>query len=276
MLTDTHCHLDFPTFDPDRSEVLERAAEAGLTRLLVPGLTVDSSRRVIALAGTHPQLYAAVGVHPTEAGGWNADSIRLLQTLAVAPGSKVVAIGEIGLDYYWEAAPHALQQAVLKEQLELARELGLPVILHLREARGAGREDCARDLLFLLRAWVEQLGKGTHARSRLPGVLHSFSGSLQTAREALALGFFIGITGPVTFENARERQALVRELPLERLLLETDAPFLAPHPQRGRRNEPAYIRLIADKIALLHTCSLEQVARVTSENAHRLFGWDSI
>lgn len=276
MLTDTHCHLDFSAFDPDRSEVLQRAAEAGLTRLLVPGLTVDSSQRVVALAGSHPQLYAAVGIHPTEASSWKADLARDLRALAAASGSKVVAIGEIGLDYYWEAAPHALQQTVLKEQLALAAELGLPVILHLREARQAVQEDCARDLLSILKAWLKQPGKDAHARRRLPGVLHSFSGSLQTAREALALGFFLGISGPVTFENARERQALVRELPLEQLLLETDAPFLAPHPQRGRRNEPAYTRLIADKIALLHSCSLEQVARVTSENADRLFGWDSI
>ena len=187
--------------------------------------------------------------------------------------SKVVAIGEIGLDYYWDSAPHDLQKNVLREQLDLAAELGLPVILHMREARDAPHGNCAADLLQILEEWVAGLRSGKSPLAERPGVLHSFSGSLETARAAMQLGFYIGVTGPVTFENARSRQEIVAALPLERLLIETDAPFQAPHPYRGKRNEPAYVRLIADKIALLHSCSLEEVAAVTSENAGRLFAW---
>jgi TatD DNase family protein len=273
MLTDTHCHLDLKKFEPDRAEVLKRAQEAGVARILIPGITVTSSRAVIALAESHPMLYAAVGVHPTEAQTWTEGTRSELRALASpTPGSRVVAIGEIGLDYYWDAAPNEAQKAVLQEQLGLAAELGLPVVLHMREAKGAQDEACAADLLEILEKWVTGLPDG-RLRER-PGVLHSFSGSLGTAQAAMRLSFYIGVTGPVTFQNAPARQELVAALPLERLLIETDAPFLAPHPRRGQRNEPAYVRLIADKIALLHSCPTEQVAAVTSESAGKLFGWN--
>ena len=272
VFTDTHCHLDFNKFDPDRSEVLHRAEEAGVTRILVPGTSLTSSRSAVELAESHAGLYAAIGVHPTEVGTFQVDTLASLRTLASGT-SKIVAIGEIGLDYYWDTASHDVQQRLLIEQLDLAAELALPVVIHFREKGDAPDGDCARDLLKLLGEWVTGLRSGKSPLAGRPGVLHSFSGSLETARAAIGLGFFLGVTGPVTYR--KDRQELVRQLPLESLLIETDAPFLAPHPQRGKRNEPAYVRLIADKIALLHSCSIEKVAAATSQNARRLFDWEA-
>ena len=300
MLTDTHCHLDLESFDSDREAVLERALQAGVERILIPGINLTSSHSAVELAHTHPKLYAAIGVHPTEAETWDEDSKNELKKLALTPypfsesggmrgkgklpsgasgftdnsgTSKIVAVGEIGLDYYWNAVSPDLQKKVLREQLGLAAELGLPVILHMREAKDAPTGACAADLLTLLREWTAVLKADQLPLADRPGVLHSFSGSLETAREAIELGFCIGVTGPVTFENARRRQEIIAALPLERLLIETDAPFLAPHPQRGKRNEPAYVGLIADKIGLLHSIPAEAVATATSENALRLFKW---
>jgi TatD DNase family protein len=273
-LTDTHCHLDFDRFDDDRAAVLERAWTAGLTRVLIPGITLDSSRSAVKLAESHPSLYAAVGVHPNDVKTWNEGILEQLKKFASSP--KVVAIGEIGLDYYWKAAPPELQKDVLSEQLELAEALQKPVIIHLREAQDADSGEASEDLMDILQSWVTNLGRRGDPLAERPGVLHSFSGSLETAQQAICLGFFIGVTGPVTFKNASKRQAVVAALPLERLLIETDAPFLAPHPYRGQRNEPAHVRLIADKIGELHSRNLEQVAAVTSSNAARLFSWGAL
>lgn len=277
-LTDTHCHLDLEQFDADRAEVIARAVSAGVTRILVPALDLASSRRVVQLASTQSMIFAGVGVHPTQAGDWDADSragLRELATIGNAQGEsgRVVAFGEIGLDYYWDSAPHGTQQAVLREQLALAGDLSLPVVLHMREAKDQPSGPCAEGLLEILETWTGELrGAGSPLASR-PGVLHSFSGDLPTARRAIELGFWIGVTGPVTFKNAEARRELVRALPLERLLIETDAPYLAPVPRRGSRNEPAFVAHIADKIAEIHNTTPERVAAVTSENAHRLFDW---
>jgi TatD DNase family protein len=284
ILTDTHCHLDLKKFDADREAVLERAAAAGVVRILVPGLNTTSSRAVLKLAQSHPILYAAVGVHPTEASTWNASSSDELKALAsgtsdtseTSDTSKIVAIGEIGLDYYWDSAPHEIQRDILHVQLNLAAETGLPVILHMREAREGANGSCAGDLLQILQDWVSGLRSSKNPLADRTGVLHSFSGTLETAQAAMSLGFNIGVTGPLTFTNARTRQEIVAGLPLEKILTETDAPFQAPHPYRGKRNEPAYVSLIADKIALLHSCSLARVAEITSENAGRLFAWKEI
>lgn len=286
-LTDTHCHLDHPKFDPDRTEALRRASEAGLTRILIPSLSLDSSRSVIKLAESHPMLYAGIGVHPTEAKTWDAATGKELRAL-VGPhhhphphplsrftgegNRKIVAIGEIGLDYYWDSALHNLQANVLEEQLALAAELQLPVILHCREKGDAPDGACAENLLHALEKWVNELRAEKNPLAERPGVLHSFSGTREKAQAAISLGFFIGVTGPVTYR--KDRQELIQQLPLERLLTETDSPYLAPHPQRGKRNEPAYVSLIADKIALLHSCDPQRVASITSENARRLFAWE--
>ncbi len=277
MLTDTHCHLDFNKFDSDREAVLERAIQAGVERILIPGLTLTSSLSAVKLAESHPMLYAAVGIHPTEASNVESQTSDVglsplddIRKLAQHP--KVKAIGEIGLDYYWDTAPHDIQQYVLKEQLDLAAELHLPVVIHFREKGDAADGPCAADLMKILEEWVAGLRSRKSPLAERPGVLHSFSGSRGTAERAIGLNFYIGVTGPLTYR--KERQELVASLPLERLLIETDAPFLAPHPHRGKRNEPAYVRLIADKIAFVRSDTTEQVATATSENARRLFAWE--
>jgi TatD DNase family protein len=268
---DTHCHLDFNKFDSDRPEVIHRALAAGIKRILIPGTTLPASLSAVKVAESHPNLFAAVGIHPTEALTWDNASPAILSELAT--NLKVVAIGEIGLDYYWDTAPHPYQQKVLKEQLALAAELKLPVILHMREKADAEHGVCAEDLIKILKEWVTRLREEKNPLVDTPGVLHSFSGSVETANQAINLNFFIGITGPITYKNAERRRQIIAGLPLEKMLIETDAPFLAPEPHRGHRNEPAYVRFIADKIGELHQRNLEEVAAITSQNAMRLFSW---
>jgi TatD DNase family protein len=306
ILTDTHCHLDFHKFDEDRGAVIERAEKAGLVRILIPALSVTSSLSAIKLAESHPMLYAAIGVQPNESLTWTEHTVEELRTLirphpstglvqrpcplslrerGILPSprgggaggeGKIVAIGEIGLDYYWEAAPHDHQQLVFRAQLDLAVELGLPVVIHLREKDDADHGPCAEDAMRILEEWVAGLGAEKEALVKNPGVLHSFSGNLETAQRAIGLNFCIGITGPVTFKNAKRKQEMVAQLPLEHLLIETDAPYLAPHPHRGKRNEPAFVYEIADKIAQLQSRSQEEVATVTTKNAARLFSWGDV
>ena len=262
-LTDTHCHLDFNSFDEDRQQVLERAWEAGINRILNPGIDLQTSQSALELSELHSKLYAAVGIHPNSASSWDARSLPALREMAAHP--KAAAIGEIGLDYYWDTTPVPDQKQAFRDQLALAAELGLPVVVHNREA--------TEDVLAILLAWQAELAATGSTLAQRPGVLHSFSGNSAQAELAAAANFYIGITGPVTFKNAPELHAVVRETPLERLLIETDAPFLAPHPVRGKRNEPAYVRHIADKIALLKGCTIDDVASQTARNARHLFGW---
>ncbi len=271
MLTDTHCHLDFEKFDADRQDVLERAWEAGVTRILIPGIDLRSSVRVVRLAESHTQLFAAIGVHPSDSLTWDGQTISALRELSVS--QEVTAIGEIGLDYYWDAAPHDHQKNILVEQLSLAEELQLPVVIHLREKEDKAGGECSDDLIQILERWTTQLKSNKNQIAKRPGVLHSFSSSPEVAQKAIELGFFIGVTGPVTYKNTVEKQSLIARLPLEKLLIETDAPFLSPVPKRGKRNEPAYVAFIADKIAEIHSSTREQVADITTSNADRLFGW---
>ena len=213
-------------------------------------------------------------VHPTETLDFSPETLDELRKLSSHP--KVKAVGEIGLDYYWDSAPHDVQKQALREQLDLATELELPVVIHLREKGDAAGGPCAEDAMSILEEWVAGLGAGKEALKKNPGVLHSFSGSLETAQQAIGLNFCIGITGPVTFKNAKQKQEMVAQLPLERLLIETDAPYLTPHPHRGKRNEPAFVYEIADKIAQLQSRSREEVASVTTSNAARLFSWGEV
>jgi len=294
MLTDTHCHLDFNKFDPDRDAVIRRAIKAGITRMLIPALELESSLAAIKLAESHPNLYAAIGFHPTDLDKWNESSIENLRGLILphastlpsvagrrptpspaGKGSKIVAIGEIGLDYYWVKEPdkRAQQGEILKQQLRLAQEVNKPVVIHMREENDAWFGQASIDLLEILGKWHNELRAGNHPLAEKPGVLHSYNGNLETAQRAISLNFHIGITGPVTYKNAEEKRQIIRQLPLERLLIETDSPFLTPVPQRGKRNEPAFVAYIADKIAEIHMTTREQVAEITTMNAARLFGW---
>ena len=248
-LIDTHAHLYDEKFDDDRIDVIARAREAGVAKIISMGDTMAASAQVVQDAEEHP----AVGIHPESACVLTDEMCRQLLTWAQHP--KVVAIGEIGLDYYWEkdASRRALQRELFAAQLSLAREAGLPVCIHDREAHG--------DTLAMLRAE----GAG------LTGVLHCYSGSLEMARELWKMGFCIGIDGPLTYKNAAKLPDIVREAPADKLLVETDCPYLGPVPLRGKRNEPAYVTHIAAKIAEIRDETIEDVARYTTENAERLY-----
>ena len=260
--TDTHCHLNFERFNQDRQSILNRAWQAGLVWILNPGIDLTTNLEAIHLARAYPgKISAAVGVHPNFGRPWTADILPTLREQALQPG--VVAIGEIGLDYYRQHTPHDQQKRMFLAQLNLAAELNLPVIIHNRDA--------TKDLLAILRDWHRELVRAKNPLSKYPGVLHSYTGDLEAAKTALSMNFLIGISGPVTFTNAAERKSVTKMLPLDHMLLETDAPFLAPHPHRGKRNEPAYIPLIAAEIARLHATSTQQVAEITCANAKNLF-----
>ncbi len=274
MLTDTHCHLDFNKFDEDREAVIQRAIEAGVTRILIPALDLESGLRILKLTEPHPNLFAALGFHPTDLDKWNGVSIENLRNLANS-ADKVVAIGEIGLDYYWVKEPEkrAQQREVLKQQLHLAQEVNKPVVVHMREENDAWFGQASIDLLQILSEWHVELTAQRHPLAEKPGVLHSFNGNLETAQKGIALNFYIGVTGPVTYKNAEDKRAIIKQLPITKLLIETDAPFLTPVPHRGKRNEPAFVTHIADKIAEIHNTTREQVAQITTANANHLFGW---
>ena len=287
MLADTHCHLDFNKFDEDRDAVLQRAVEAGVTRILIPALSFESSLSAVRLAESHSNLFAAIGFHPTDVDKIESDSIERLRDLTLAGRlrsaphggtqgeGKIVAIGEIGLDYYWVKEPEKriFQHKALKEQLKLAQEVNKPVIIHMREENDEWFGQASIDLLKILSAWHGELIAQNHKLAEKPGVLHSYNGNLETAQKALEMNFYIGVTGPITYKNAAEKRNIIRQLPLSKLLIETDAPFLTPVPHRGQRNEPAFVRAIADKIAEVHMTTLEMVAEITTKNANHLFGW---
>jgi len=270
MLTDTHCHLDYNKFDPDREAVIARALESGLIRMLVPGLHHKSSRDAVQLAESNASVYAAVGFHPTDLEEFSEKTFGEIRELAKHP--KVVAIGEIGIDYYWvkEKDQRTFQRDVLKQQLQFAKEINKPVILHMREENDAWFGEASQDLLKILEDWQSGLQSPLADK---PGVLHSFNGNLETAQKALALNFYLGITGPVTYKNAHEKREMIKQLPLDRILIETDSPFLSPVPERGKRNEPAFVHHIADKIAEIHLKSPVEIASITTANAARLFAW---
>ena len=287
MLADTHCHLDFSKFDEDRDAVIQRAVEAGVARILIPALDYESSLSAVRLAESHVNLFAAVGFHPTDVEKMESDSIEKLRELILphpnpSPAGrgtqgegKIVAIGEIGLDYYWVKEPEkrAFQHNALKQLLKLAQDVNKPVIIHMREENDAWFGQASIDLIEILRDWYKELVTHNHPLAEKPGVLHSYNGNLETAQKALDLNFYIGVTGPVTYKNATEKRNIIKQIPLSKLMVETDAPFLTPVPHRGQRNEPAFVKAIADKIAEVHMTTLETVSEITTKNAHQLFGW---
>lgn len=254
-LIDTHCHLDFGQFDTDRDDVVRRARDIGVSRIIVPAVDLEGCKRVIEQAETYEDIYVAVGVHPNSSISWQDSWLEQVREFARHP--KVIAIGEIGLDYYRDHSPKKVQQEAFSRQVELAAEIGLPVIIHNRQANS--------DVLDILQ-------QSSLKKCQTKGVLHSFSGDWSTAQTALGMGYHLGFTGPVTFKNADSLRSVVAQVPLDRILIETDAPFLAPQKVRGRRNEPAYVSYIADKLADLLEISFDELARVTTNNALTLFG----
>jgi TatD DNase family protein len=252
-LVDTHAHLHDPAFDGDRAAVLARARAAGVGAVVTIGTDVATSEAAVAMAGADPALYAAVGIHPHEAQTADAAALDRLAALARAP--RVVAIGEVGLDYYRALAPRASQRAALAAQLGLARAAGKPVLLHCRDAHADLLDICAAE-------GVAEVG----------GILHCFSGDLAVARRGLALGLLVSIAGPVTYPNARRLGEVVRALPLDVLVLETDCPYLPPQPWRGQRNEPAYLAATAARVAELHGVPVARVIETTSRTAAARLG----
>lgn len=262
-LTDTHCHLDDEQFDEDRENVIQRAVDSGVARMLIPGLDLESSRAAIEIAEKFPEVYAAIGVHPNRGLSWNGETLAQLRELAKHP--KVVAVGEIGLDYYRDQTPRDAQEQIFYYQLEMAAEIGLPVIVHNRDA--------TRDILRMLTNWQERLVDRELELAKRPGVLHSYSGTIVEAEQAKEIGFALGFTGPVTYKNASELRNVVESMDLEQILIETDSPYLSPQPYRGKRNEPMRVKLVAEKIAELHELPIEMILQKTYENAERLFAW---
>lgn len=257
MFVDTHLHLDFDHFDDDRDAVVARAVDAGVTQMITIGIDRETCRQAVALSERYDAVYAAVGIHPNSASEWNAEVEAEIRKYVRHP--KVVAIGEIGLDYYWDRVSPDVQRQVFRAQLDVAAELQMPVIVHDREAHD--------DVLAVLIEWDEE-----RQPARPVGVLHFFGGDSAMAQTAQERGWYFGVDGPVTYKNATELYTLAASLPFDRLLLETDAPFLTPAPHRGERNEPAYLRFVAEKVAALRDdVTVEEVARRTTANARIVF-----
>jgi TatD DNase family protein len=259
-LVDTHVHLDFDAYDPDRDAVLQRAEAVGVTRLIIPGIDHATSQNAVRLSHAHAgRVYAAVGVHPNSTADFSEADLAWMRALAAERG--VVSIGEIGLDYYWDRSPKAKQAEAFERQLALAAELGLPVILHNREA--------SDDLIPIIERWAAGL---SGALAQRPGVLHSVSAPFALAMRAVEAGFYLGFTGPITYKNADETRRIAAAAPLERIVVETDGPYLTPTPHRGQRNEPAYIPLMVERLAALRGLTTEAMGEATTRNAERLFG----
>ncbi len=250
-LVDTHCHLDFPDYEEDLEEVLTNAKDSGVERIIIPGTTVESSRKAVELATKYSEIFAAIGIHPHEADEITDSTIQDLRTIGVT-FKKIVAVGEVGLDYYKGYSSKENQKKLLERSLTLARELDLPVIFHNREA--------GDDFVEIIK------------RFRPRGVMHCFSGSEKLLVEVLDLGLYISFAGNITFEKAEDLRNLARLVPVERLLLETDGPFLTPEPLRGKRNEPCNVKYLLDLYTEMYKLSAEDIARITSHNANQLFG----
>jgi len=256
LLIDSHAHIDLPEFNQDRDRVLARARERGVRAVINVGLDAESSRKSLEMAGKYDDVFVAVGFHPHEAARMKEGDLKSLADLT--RDWRVVAIGEIGLDFYRNLSPRKSQLEVFQKQLDLAGELGLPVVVHCRQAH--------EEVFDILSNWV----KAAPADSRR-GVIHCFSGDIAMARRYIELGFYISLAGSVTYPSAGELVEVARELPLDRLVLETDAPFLAPQAHRGKRNEPAYIALTAEKVAQVRQVSTEVVADGAARNTIELF-----
>ncbi|MDU0206077.1 TatD family hydrolase [Paenibacillus sp. MAH-36] len=253
MLTDSHTHLNAEQFQEDQDEVIQRAREAGVTRMVNVGFNRETIPSSIALAEKYDFIYTTVGWHPVDAIDMMPGDLEWIESLC--QHEKVVAIGEIGLDYYWDKSPKEVQQRVFREQIRLARKLQMPIVIHNRDAH--------QDILTILKE---------EKAAEVGGIMHCFSGSWETAKQCLDMNFHISFGGPVTFKNAKQPKEVLAQVPLDRLLIETDAPYLTPHPFRGKRNESAYVRLVAETAAEIKGISLEELAEITTNNAIALLG----
>ncbi|TYR72926.1 TatD family deoxyribonuclease [Rossellomorea vietnamensis] len=253
MLFDTHVHLNADQFSEDLEQVIERAQNEGVETMVVVGFDRPTINKAMELVEHYDFLYAAIGWHPVDAIDMTDEDLQWIEELSTH--QKVVAIGETGLDYHWDKSPKEIQQEVFRKQIRLAKKVKLPIVIHNREA--------TQDIVDILK---EEEAK------EVGGIMHCFSGSSETAHECLEMNFLISLGGPVTFKNAKKPKEVAEEVPLEKLLIETDCPYLAPHPYRGKRNEPSYVKLVAEQIAELKGVSFEEVAETTTRNAKKLFG----
>ncbi|GIP19590.1 putative metal-dependent hydrolase YabD [Paenibacillus montaniterrae] len=251
-LFDTHAHLDASQFDDDREQMIARAKEAGVELIVNIGFDRQTIPTTIALAEQYDFIYAAVGWHPVESVHMKDGDLAWIESLCAHP--KVVAIGEIGLDYHWDTSPKHVQHEVFRQQIALAKKLNKPIIIHNRDAHA--------DVVRILQE---------EGAAEVGGIMHCFSGSWETAKQCLDMNFYISFGGPVTFKNARVPKEVLKRVPLDRLLIETDCPYLAPHPYRGKRNESAYVSLVAEAAAQIKEISLEQLAEITLENGKKCF-----
>lgn len=252
MLIDTHVHLNADQYDEDLQEVIDRALEEGIDRMFVVGFDTNTIERTMKLIDQYDFIYGIIGWHPVDAIDCTEERLQWIEELSKHP--KIIGIGEMGLDYHWDKSPKDIQKEVFRKQIALAKRVQLPIVIHNREAT----QDCV-DIL-----------KEENA-SEVGGIMHSFSGSNEIADEILKMNFYISLGGPVTFKNAKQPKEVAQHVPLDRLLVETDAPYLSPHPYRGKRNEPARVKLVAEQIAELRGISYEEVCKATTENAERLF-----
>lgn len=253
MLFDSHAHLNAIQYEEDIVEVIQRARDEKVTHIVVVGFDRDTISKAMELTDQYDMIYAAVGWHPVDAIDMTDEDLNWIKQLASHP--KVVAIGEMGLDYYWDKSPKDIQKEVFRKQIQLAKEVKLPIIIHNRDAT----EDVVRILQ-------------EENASEVGGIMHCFTGSLEVAKQCMDMNFYISFGGPVTFKNAKKPKEVVKEIPMDRLLIETDCPYLTPHPFRGKRNEPSYVKYVAEQIAELRGVTLEEVGTKTSDNARKLFG----
>ena len=253
MLVDSHCHLDFPDFDAERDDIISRALGAGIERMVTISTRIRTFDRVLAIAEAHDPVYCSVGTHPHNAGEENDTTAEML--VALSRHAKVVAIGEAGLDYHYDKSPRTDQANGLRQHIGAARETGLPLVIHAREAD-----------LDMERILADEMGKGT-----FPAVLHCFSSGRRLAEAGIELGLYVSFSGILTFNRAEELRAIAADLPEDRLLVETDAPYLAPVPKRGKRNEPAYVAHTAGVLAEVRGVDMEEISRITTRNFFRLF-----
>ncbi|RXZ01062.1 TatD family hydrolase [Fictibacillus sp. S7] len=249
---DTHAHLNAIQFEEDLEDVIQRALDEGISHIVVVGFDQPTIKGALKLADTYDFIYAAVGWHPVDAVDMTPEDLQWIEELADHP--KVVAIGEMGLDYHWDKSPKDVQKRVFRQQIQLAKKVKLPIIIHNREA--------TQDVVDILREeGAEEVG----------GIMHCYSGSLEVAKECMDMNFYISFGGPVTFKNAKKPKEVAKEIPIDRLLIETDCPYLSPHPLRGKRNEPSYVKYVAEAIAELREIPLEDLVKKTTENAKRLY-----